>query len=169
MKWEANLGTFCSEKILNKTCQVQIIFVPNTYQIKRACYYFFLPIFVWMCWHRTNFKTAGYLEKKFGGCRNWTQDHLITSQHILKDFLQYLALDVTANCICEILCLALDGFDLCNVHKLSSKEKKSLGFEPRAAGWEERMLHLCYGVPLILKYTKGKLTWHENENPNDDL
>ena len=27
----------------------------------------------------------------------------------------------TANCICEIHCLALDGFDLNNVHKLRSK------------------------------------------------
>ena len=38
-------------------------------------------------------------------------------------FLQYLALDATANCICEIHCLALDGFYLNTVHKLSSKEK----------------------------------------------
>ena len=30
---------------------------------------------------------------------------------------------VTANCIWEIHCLALDGFDLNTVHKLSSKEK----------------------------------------------
>ena len=34
-------------------------------------------------------------------------------------------MDVTANCICEIDCLALDGFDLNPVHKLISKEKKS--------------------------------------------
>ena len=40
-------------------------------------------------------------------------------------FLNYLALDVTAKCICEIHCLALDGFDLNTVHQLSSKEKKS--------------------------------------------
>ena len=40
-------------------------------------------------------------------------------------FLQYLALDITPNCICEIYCLALDGFDLKTVHKLSSKEKTS--------------------------------------------
>ena len=37
----------------------------------------------------------------------------------------YLALDVTANSICEIHCLALDGFILNAVHKLSGKEKKS--------------------------------------------
>ena len=40
-------------------------------------------------------------------------------------FLQYLALGVTANCICEIHCLAIDGFDLKPVHKLSNIEKKS--------------------------------------------
>ena len=38
-----------------------------------------------------------------------------------KLFLLYLAPDVTDNCICEIHCIALDGFNL----KLSSKEKKS--------------------------------------------
>ena len=43
----------------------------------------------------------------------------------IKPFLYYLDLDVTANCICEIHCLALDGFDLYTVHKLSSKEKTS--------------------------------------------
>ena len=36
------------------------------------------------------------------------------------NFLQCLALDATANCICEIRCIALDGFDLNTVHKLSS-------------------------------------------------
>ena len=41
--------------------------------------------------------------------------------------LQYLSLDVTANWIREIHCLALDGFDLNTVHKLSSKEKKNIG------------------------------------------
>ena len=39
-------------------------------------------------------------------------------------FLLYLALDITAHCICEIHGLALDGFDLNTVQKLSSKEKK---------------------------------------------
>ena len=34
-------------------------------------------------------------------------------------------MNVTANCICEILCFALDGWDLNTAHKLSSKEKKS--------------------------------------------
>ena len=40
-------------------------------------------------------------------------------------FLYYLAMGITANCICEIFLLALDGFDLNAVHKLSSNEKKS--------------------------------------------
>ena len=44
-----------------------------------------------------------------------------------KLLLLYLALDVTAKCICEILCLALDGFDLNTAHKLSNKDKKNLG------------------------------------------
>ena len=63
-----------------------------------------------------------------------------------ENFLKYLVLDVTANCIREIHCLALDGFDLNTVHKLSSKEKKILaepGFKPGAARWEARMLPLC--------------------------
>ena len=36
------------------------------------------------------------------------------------DLVFCIALDVTANCICEIHCLALDGFDLNTYHKLSS-------------------------------------------------
>ena len=55
--------------------------------------------------------------------------------------------------ICEIHCLALDGFDLKTVHKLSSKDKKlwvELGFEPGAAGWEARiMLPLCYAATQL--------------------
>ena len=43
--------------------------------------------------------------------------------------------------------IALDGFDLNTVdHKLSSKERKistEPGFDPKAAGWEARMLSLC--------------------------
>ena len=67
--------------------------------------------------------------------------HSLEYSHL--DFSNYLALDVTTNYICEIHCLALHGFDLNTVHKLSSKEKKSweeLGFEPGTAGWEVRML-----------------------------
>ena len=41
------------------------------------------------------------------------------------NFLEYLALDVTANCICEIHCIAPDGFDLYTVYQQSSKEKPS--------------------------------------------
>ena len=37
----------------------------------------------------------------------------------------YLAQDLAANFICEINCLALDGFNLNTVHKLSSEEEKS--------------------------------------------
>ena len=40
-----------------------------------------------------------------------------------KTFLLYLALEATTNWICEIHCLALDGFNLKTVHKLSSEEK----------------------------------------------
>ena len=36
------------------------------------------------------------------------------------------SLDVTADCICSIRRLALDGFDLYTVHQLSNKEKKIL-------------------------------------------
>ena len=64
----------------------------------------------------------------------------------VKYFLQYLALDITATCICETHCLALDAFDLNTVHKLSSKEKKfsaEPGFKPGAAGWEATQPHLC--------------------------
>ena len=42
-------------------------------------------------------------------------------------FLQYLPFDITVNCICEIHCSALDGFDHNTVHKLSSEEKKYWG------------------------------------------
>ena len=41
--------------------------------------------------------------------------------------VEYLALDITANCFCKIIYLALDGFNLNTVNKLSSKEKKSRG------------------------------------------
>ena len=40
-------------------------------------------------------------------------------------FLSDLAVDVTANYICEIHCLALDGFNLNTVHQQSSKGKTS--------------------------------------------
>ena len=53
--------------------------------------------------------------------------------------------------VCEIHSLALDGFNLNTVHKLSSKVinlSAELGFEPGASGWEARMLPLCYAAPL---------------------
>ena len=57
----------------------------------------------------------------------------------------YLALDY----ICEIHCVALDGFDLNPVHKLSKKKiLAEPGFKPGAAGWEAKMLPLCYTAPL---------------------
>ena len=37
----------------------------------------------------------------------------------------FVALDVTAHCICETYCSAQEGFDLNAVHKQSSTEKKS--------------------------------------------
>ena len=37
----------------------------------------------------------------------------------------YLAVVAIANCICEIGCLVLDGFDLNTAHRQSCKEKKS--------------------------------------------
>ena len=55
-------------------------------------------------------------------------------------FQRCLALDITANCICEIHCLALDGFDLHTVHKLSSKEKKILPVPGLLGGKQETFL-----------------------------
>ena len=43
-------------------------------------------------------------------------------------------------------------FDLNTVHKLSRKEILEKRFEPGAAGWEERMLPLCYAPPSPLNY-----------------
>ena len=40
--------------------------------------------------------------------------------------LKHLALDITANCICEIYCKALDGLDLETVHKLCREKRKNL-------------------------------------------
>ena len=57
---------------------------------------------------------------------------------------------MTANCICEIHFLALDGFNLNTVHKLGIKEKNVLAeprFQPGVAGWDARMQPLCYATP----------------------
>ena len=50
-------------------------------------------------------------------------------------FLEYLALDIPANCTGEIHYLALDGFDLNTLHKLSSKENKICGAGIRTWGY----------------------------------
>ena len=76
--------------------------------------------------------------------------------------MKYVALDITANCISKIRSLALEGFNFTAVHKLSSKEKKistELGFKPRAAGWEERMLLFCPQVSIINEAATGLLRY----------
>ena len=55
----------------------------------------------------------------------------------MKIFLYYLDLAITANCISENNCLALDGFDLNTVHKIRQQREKIstvLEFETRTAG-----------------------------------
>ena len=55
-------------------------------------------------------------------------------------FLKYLALDVTAYCICKIHCLALEWFNLNTVHKLSGREEKSRqsqNLNPGLLGWKQ--------------------------------
>ena len=60
-------------------------------------------------------------------CRLWVKKlrGTFASPSFLLAFLYNLSLDITANSICEIHYLALDGFNLNTIHKLSSKEKKS--------------------------------------------
>ena len=63
-------------------------------------------------------------------------------------FLLYLVLEVTADCICEIHCIELDGFDVNAAHKLSSKVKNS----QREKSWLSRDLNplgsfLCVTQP----------------------
>ena len=65
-------------------------------------------------------------------------------------FFKYLAMDITPTCICEIHCLALDGFDLNTVRKLSSKEKKSQlsqDSNPGLLGGKQEWF-LCASQPL---------------------
>ena len=60
------------------------------------------------------------------------------------------ALDITVDCIYEIHRLALDGFDLNTVHKLSSKKKKNLSgarIWTRSPGWEARIKALIIFNP----------------------
>ena len=72
---------------------------------------------------------------------------------VITYFWWYLALDVTVNCICEIHCLALEGFDLNTVHKLCSKEKNSRREKSR---WSRDLnpgllggKHLCATQPPV--------------------
>ena len=73
-------------------------------------------------------------------------------------------MDITAKCICENHCLALDGYDLNSVHKLNSKEKKILAepeFEHGSDVWEAAMLPLSYEAPqvnqdILIKYKQLK-------------
>ena len=66
-------------------------------------------------------------------------------------FLQHLAFDITANCIRENHCLALDSFNLNYVHKLSSKEQKSQRSRDsnlRLLGGKQECLHCASQPPL---------------------
>ena len=60
-------------------------------------------------------------------CSGWRTHMLFisSSARLMLAWFFGVALDVTANCICEIHCLALDGFNINTVHKLSSVEKNS--------------------------------------------
>ena len=58
-------------------------------------------------------------------CSSSSGNLVYTLVKALKLFLLYLDLDVTAYWVCEIHCLALDGFELETVYPLSSKEEKS--------------------------------------------
>ena len=83
--------------------------------------------------------------------------HVVEVQHKLVLLLpgkkHNLGLDVSANCICEIHCIALDGFDTNTVHKLSCKDKKSqqsLDSNPGQLGGKQvcflcAMLRRCLG------------------------
>ena len=74
------------------------------------------------------------------------------TQFGLNSFLLYLALDVTANCNCEIHCLALDGFDLNTVHQLCSKEKKSRrcqDLNPGLLGKKQECFHCAMQPPKL--------------------
>ena len=72
-----------------------------------------------------------------------------------------LVVDVIANCFCEIHRLALDGFDLNTVHKLSSKEKKSRQSQDSNPGLLGGMLALCNAAPPVLKLSGG---WGSERN-----
>ena len=67
----------------------------------------------------------------------------------MQHFLLFLALDVTASCICEIHSLAVDGFNINGVHKLSSKEV--LGFNPGLPGGKQEFFCLLLRSPQKCK------------------
>ena len=92
--------------------------------------------------------------------------------YVQNNFLLYFVLEVTANCICEIHRLALNGFNLNTVHQLSSREKNITGepgFESGAAGWEARMLPLCYAAPLFTGVLMKVNKFVFGTSANDDL
>ena len=67
-----------------------------------------------------------------------------------------LALNVTANYICEIDSLALDGFDLNAVHQLSSKDKKrwqSRDSNPGLLGGKQE----CFLCAMTQQFIEGPI------------
>ena len=89
-------------------------------------------------------------------------------------YLQYLALDVVSNCICEIHCWALHGFTQNTVHLLSSKEKNLGGAGIRTWGcWvgsrnASSVLHSSAPNPQsnIIKIFISKWTWSSLLHPS---
>ena len=73
-------------------------------------------------------------------------------QFMLKHFLQYLALDITANYICEIHCSSLDGLYLNTVHKLSRGEKKYRRSRESNLGLLGGKQECATGPPLTLEH-----------------
>ena len=67
--------------------------------------------------------------------------------------LLYFALDVTANCISGIHCLALDGFDLNTVRKLNNKERKS---------WQSQDSNPVLQVWMLLRAIQPPKLIHDN-------
>ena len=79
--------------------------------------------------------------------------HLVIQQHYT--YLFFVVLSFGRHFICEIHCLALDGFDLNTVHKLSSKEKifrpcqdSNLGL----LGWKQVCFFCAMQPPLPQLY-----------------
>ena len=71
----------------------------------------------------------------------------------------HLALDVTANCICKIQHLALDGLDPNSALKLSRKDKKSQPSQDSNLGLLGEKQE-CYAAPLTFSaQVELKQTW----------